>query len=75
MEDVVEGIGRVILRIIKWLVIETLVETVIYWYGRLVLNVLTLGRYPPRHDDAETPCILTGIAAIALIFFVIISLS
>ncbi len=64
MEDVVEGLGRLIVRFIKWMIIEAIIETVLYWCGRIVLKVFTFGNYPRKEDDAEAPCVITGIIAI-----------
>lgn len=55
------GLGRFALRMLKWLLIEAVLEVVIYWYGRFTLKVLTLGNYPQKHDEAETRCIVAGI--------------
>lgn len=59
MEEVVEGIGRLILRIIKWLIIDALVEFIIQGIGYITLKVITLGRYPrPNRDEGR--CVIAG---------------
>lgn len=61
MEDMASGLGRFALRMLKWLLIEAVLEVAIYWYGRFTLKVFTLGNYPQKHDEAETRCIVAGI--------------
>lgn len=71
MEEVVEGVGRLIFRIIKWLIIDALVEFVIQGIGHITLKIITLGRYPrPNRDEGRT--VVTGFVTIALIVFFIV---
>ncbi len=71
MEEVVEGIGRLILRIIKWLIIDALVEFVIQGIGHVTLKIITLGKYPrPNRDEGRT--VVTGFVTIVLIVFVVV---
>ena len=71
MEEVVEGVGRLIFRTIKWLIIDALVEFVIQGIGHITLKIITLGRYPrPNRDEGRT--VLTGLITIALIVFVVV---
>lgn len=65
MEDIVEGTGRFIVRTIKWLFIEVIIEAVIYWYGRFTLLLFTFGKSPRRGEEAEIRCIITGIISLA----------
>ncbi len=63
MEEVVEGFGRVIFRVIKWLIIDAILEFVIYGYGYITLKIVTFGKYPrPNKDEGRT--ITTGIISI-----------
>ena len=75
MEDMVFGAGRFILRTLTWLLIEALIGTVIYWYGRLTLKLLTFGQYPPASDEAETRCILAGFVSIGVTLGLIVSVA
>lgn len=71
MEEVVEGVGRLIFRIIKWLIIDGLLEFVIQGIGHITLKTITLGRYPrPNRDEGRA--IVTGFITIALIVFFIV---
>ena len=56
--DLLEGLIGGILRIIGGLIVEILFEVVCYYIGYPVVKVLTLGKYPKRHEspfrDGET---------------------
>ena len=71
MEEIVEGLGRLIFRTIKWILIEVFIEIFIYGYGYVTLKVVTLGRYPKSGRDDETICIIAGIVSIVLTLFLI----
>ena len=42
MEDVLEPLGRFILRILKWIVVEAIIEFVLKGTGHVVLNLCLL---------------------------------
>ena len=70
MEEVVEGFGRVIFRVIKWFIIDAILEFVIYGYGYITLKIVTFGKYPrPNKDEGRT--IATGIISIIATLFLI----
>ena len=51
MEDVLEPLGRFILRILKWIVVEVIIELVLKSTGHMVLKLLTFGKYPRAGRD------------------------
>ncbi|MBE1299290.1 MAG: hypothetical protein GJ680_05215 [Alteromonadaceae bacterium] len=74
MDDLDEETGKGLFRLLKWIVIDIFIETAVYWYGRLFLNIISFGRYPQQNDEAETRCILAGVVAITLTIALIIYL-
>ena len=65
MEEVAEGLFRGIARLIKWIIIDILIQLFIHGYGYVTLKVLTLGKYPKPNTDNEGICIITGLISIA----------
>ncbi|KGJ98565.1 hypothetical protein [Thalassotalea sp. ND16A] len=72
MEEIVEGFGRGIFRIIKWILIDAFVEFFLYGYGYVSLKIATFGKYPKPGRDNETLCIVTGLISVAVTIVLII---
>ncbi|WP_334062765.1 hypothetical protein [Alteromonas genovensis] len=72
MEEVVEGFGRFALRIIKWIVIQALIEGIVYGYGYVTLKIFTLGKYPRSNKD-EGRSFIAGCVSIVATFMLLIS--
>lgn len=55
MEEIGEGIVRLIYRFFRYIIIDALMEIVCFWIGRVFLLIITLGRYPrgKKVDDHE----------------------
>ena len=68
VEELAEGAVKTILRLIRFILIETICEFVIYWVGRIFLLTITLGNYPrgKQTEEHEGRIICTGIAVIIL---------
>lgn len=66
MEEVAEGIGKIFLRVIKWIIIDAFIELFIHGYGYLTLKIITLGKYPKPDQDNDTLCVVTGLVSIAV---------
>ena len=70
MEEVVEGFGRLILRIIKWIIIDAIVEFIVYGYGYITLKTITFGKLPrPNKDEGLT--VFAGLVSIAVTLLLI----
>lgn len=67
MEDVLEPLGRFILRIIKWILVEFIVELVLKGIGHVVLKLLTFGKYPRAGKD-EGRTFAVGFVSVAVVF-------
>ena len=67
MEDVLEPLGRFILRILKWIVVEAIIEFVLEGTGHVVLNLLTLGKYPRAGRD-EGRTVAVGFVSLIVVF-------
>lgn len=67
MEDVLEPLGRFILRILKWIVVEAIIEFVSKGTGHVVLNLLTLGKYPRAGRD-EGRTVAVGFVSLIVVF-------
>ena len=67
MEDVLEPLGRFILRILKWIVVEAIIEFVIKGIGHIVLKLLTFGKYPRAGRD-EGRTFAVGFVSLIVIF-------
>ncbi|WP_281557042.1 hypothetical protein [Thalassomonas sp. RHCl1] len=54
------GIVRAIFFLIRWFIVEALLEFVFYWIGKISLLIFTLGHYPKeekaRADDGIIIC-------------------
>ena len=46
MEEILEGVARVVWGFLRWLLWELFFQTVFFNIGRVFLLVVTLGRYP-----------------------------
>ena len=71
MEDVLEPLGRFILRILKWIVVEAIIEFVIKGIGHIVLKLLTFGKYPRAGRD-EGRTFAVGLVSIIVVFVCLI---
>ena len=67
MEDVLEPLGRFILRIIKWILVEFIVELVLKGIGHVVLKLLTFGKYPRAGKD-EGKTFAVGFISVIVVF-------
>ena len=67
MEDVLEPLGRFILRIIKWILVEFIVELVLKGIGHVVLKLLTFGKYPRAGKD-EGSTFAVGFISVVAVF-------
>ena len=67
MEDVLEPLGRFILRIIKWILVEFIIELVLKGIGHVVLKLLTFGKYPRAGKD-EGRTFAVGFVSVAVVF-------
>ena len=66
MEDVLEPLGRFVLRILKWIVVEAIIELVIKGTGHVVLKLLTFGKYPRAGRD-EGRTFAVGFVSLAIV--------
>ena len=67
MEDVLEPLGRFVLRILKWIVVEAIIELVIKGTGHVVLKLLTFGKYPRAGRD-EGRTFAVGVVSLIIVF-------
>ncbi len=67
MEEVLEPLGRFILRIIKWILVEFIVELVLKGIGHVVLKLLTFGKYPRAGKD-EGRTFAVGFISVIVVF-------
>ncbi len=67
MEEVFEPLGRFILRILKWIFIDAIMEFVLKGTGHVVLKLLTLGKYPRAGRD-EGRTIAVGFVSLVVVF-------
>tara|TARA_Y200000002_G_scaffold240103_1_gene198378 strand:- start:828 stop:1052 length:225 start_codon:yes stop_codon:yes gene_type:complete len=67
MEEVLEPLGRFILRIIKWILVEFIVELVLKGIGHVVLKLLTFGKYPRAGKD-EGKTFAVGFISVIVVF-------
>jgi len=74
MEDVLEPLGRFILRIIKWILVEFIVELVLKGIGHVVLKLLTFGKYPRAGKD-EGKTFAVGFVSVAVVFVCLIMIA
>jgi hypothetical protein len=74
MEDVLEPLGRLILRILKWIVVDTIIEFVLKGTGHVVLKFLTFGKYPRAgRDEGRTFAVGFVSLAVVLVCLVLIA--
>lgn len=72
MEEVFEPLGRFILRVIKWIIIDAIMEFVLKGTGHVVLKLLTLGKYPRAGRD-EGRTVAVGFVSF-VVFFVCLAM-
>lgn len=75
MEEVVEGLFRGVARLIKWIIIDILIQFCVYGYGYVTLKIVTVGIYPKENRDNESLCVLSGIISVAVIIGLIANLN
>ena len=74
MEDVLEPLGRFILRILKWIVVDTIIEFVLKGTGHVVLKFLSFGKYPRAgRDEGRTFAVGFVSLAVVLVCLVLIA--
>jgi hypothetical protein len=66
MEEVAEGLGRAFFRLLKWIIIDALIEFFVYGYGYVTLKIITIGKYPKPNQNNDGLCIVSGIISIAV---------
>ena len=74
MEDVLVPLGRFILRIIKWVLVELIIELVLKGIGHVVLKLLTFGKYPRAGKD-EGRTFAVGFVSVAVVFVCLIMIA
>ena len=67
MEDVLEPLGRFVLRILKWIVVGAIIELFIKGTGHVVLKLLTFGKYPRAGGD-EGRTFAVGVVSLIIVF-------
>ena len=72
MEEVFEPLGRFILRVIKWIIIDAIIEFVLKGTGHVVLKLLTLGKYPRAGRDEGRPVAVGFVSFV--VFFVCLAM-
>ncbi|MDP5030400.1 MAG: hypothetical protein NWQ54_11230 [Paraglaciecola sp.] len=72
MEELGEGLVRVILRVLRTILIEGICESLCYWLGRWFLLILTLGRYPQYKQLEKHQGRITLVGIIVLITLVLV---
>ncbi len=70
MEEIAEGIFRTLGSIIRWLLWHLLYEMILFNLGRIILLIISLGRYPRgRAVEKDTNLISwVGISTLLLIW-------
>ncbi|PLY04978.1 MAG: hypothetical protein C0622_02080 [Desulfuromonas sp.] len=77
IEEITEGVFRIVGRFFFRLFIEVVFEFLCYWAGRIFLKTISFGKYPKDHfgDKSDTVCTITGIgivvAAIGIIAYLL----
>lgn len=61
--EIAEGIFKFIAR----LVIEVVLEIVCYWVGKVVLRIITLGKYPPPQAQDHSESFVASIGLVTLV--------
>lgn len=66
IDEVTEGIFKVIGRFISRMVIDIVFEFFCFWIGRVFLKIVSFGKYPRDHfgDDSDTLCSFVGLGVI-----------
>jgi hypothetical protein len=68
MEEIAEGVIKLVYRFMRFFLLDVICEFIIYWIGRIFLLVVTLGNYPRGRqvDEHEGRIICTGFVVIIL---------
>jgi hypothetical protein len=64
IEDIAGGVLRALSRVLLWLLLDVLIDIVIYGYGYITLKIFTLGRYPKQYGAERNFSIFAGVVAI-----------
>ena len=64
IEDIAGGVVRALWRVLLWLLLDVLIDIIIYGYGYITLKIVTLGRYPKQYGAERNFAIFAGFVAI-----------
>ncbi len=54
VDEIAEGLFRVVGRIIAHLIVDVLIEVIFYLIGKVALRIITLGKYPPPPEERHS---------------------
>ncbi len=72
MDGIIEGLGRGLLHLLRWLIIDIVIDIFIYSVGYGTLKVVSGGKYPTSKQDNKTLCLASGVFMLALMIAVIV---
>ncbi len=67
IDEVAEGLFRIIGRFVAYFIIDVLFEIVFYLIGKVVLRVFTLGKYPPPPVQSHSTGFVQFIGILAFV--------
>lgn len=73
MEEVLAPIGRFIISLARTILLEMIINGVVYGLGFSVLKLVSLGSYPsnPLSQKMKNHCLLAGIVTVIIAIFTI----
>lgn len=70
IDGVAEGVIRVIAKFLGYIVMQIIIEMVLYVIGKVTLRIITLGKYPPKvgEEYLEGFVQFVGFIVVAILF-------
>ena len=71
LDDIAVGLFKIIGKFIVYLVVDVLLEIVFYFLGKVVLQIVTLGKYPPKLDKEHSHGFVQFIGFLVIVSIVV----
>ena len=70
MDDVLEGIGRFFLQLLKWIFIDAILEFFIRGIGYINLKLITFGKYPRQGRDENYTIVMGFVSLVSILVLI-----
>ena len=74
IDGVAEGVIRVVAKFLGYIIMQIIIEIVLYYIGKVALRIITLGKYPPKvgGEYSEGFVQFVGFLVVAVLFGILV---